>query len=141
MYSSRRLVLAGLIAATLKGGAASLGAGAMPTAAHASARVAAHGTTTKYPRGTVVRLHQRVIHVKIYNFAFGPARLVVSPGAKIIWTNLDSDPHTVTSTKNIWTSDALDTGNTYARVFKKTGSFAYYCEVHPFMHGTVIVAK
>lgn len=141
MYSSRRLVLAGLIAATLMGGAASLGAGAMPTAAHASARVAAHGTTTKYPRGTVVRLHQRVIHVKIYNFAFGPARLVVSPGAKIIWTNLDSDPHTVTSTKNIWTSDALDTGNTYARVFKKTGSFAYYCEVHPFMHGTVIVAK
>ena len=90
---------------------------------------------------TVVRLHQRLVRVTIHYFAFGPARLVVSPGTRIVWTNQDSDPHTVDSTKNLWASDALDTGNQFARVFKTAGAFSYYCSIHPYMHGTIIVKK
>lgn len=92
-------------------------------------------------KGATIRLHQRVVRVTIHNFAFHPARLVVSPGTRIIWTNTDSDPHTVDSAKNIWTSEALDTDGHFARVFKKTGTFAYYCSIHPFMHGTIVVKK
>ena len=106
---------------------------AMPLSRPSSARLAAGSTVT--------RLHQKVVHVTISNFAFHPARLVVSPGTKIIWTNKDSDPHTVDSTKNVWTSEALDTDGQFARAFKKTGTFAYYCSIHPFMHGTVVVKK
>ena len=90
---------------------------------------------------TVTILHQRLVRVTILNFAFHPARLIVSPGTRIVWTNRDSDPHTVDSTKGVWSSQALDTDGTYARAFKATGSFAYYCSIHPFMHGTVIVKK
>jgi len=90
---------------------------------------------------TVTSLHQRVVRVTILNFAFHPARLIVSPGTRIVWINRDSDPHTVDSTKGVWSSQALDTDGTYARAFKATGSFAYYCSIHPFMHGTVIVKK
>ena len=43
--------------------------------------VAARGT------GTVVRLHQKVVRVSIHTFAFGPARLEVSRGTRLIWTN------------------------------------------------------
>ncbi len=97
--------------------------------------------TSTYPAGTVMRLHQRSVKVTISNFAFQPARLVVSPGTKIIWTNKDSDPHTVDSTTNVWTSEALDTDGQFARTFTKTGTFPYYCSIHPFMHGTVYVKK
>jgi plastocyanin len=103
----------------------------MPMAQPAAARGA----------GTVVRLHQKVVRVSIHNFAFGPARLEVSRGTRLIWTNTDADPHTVTSDKGIWASDALDTGNQFARVFKTAGTFPYHCNIHPFMHGTIIVKK
>ena len=49
----------------------------MPMAQPAAAR----GT------GTVVRLHQKVVRVSIHTFAFGPARLEVSRGTRLIWTN------------------------------------------------------
>jgi plastocyanin len=89
----------------------------------------------------VLMLHRKVVHVTIDNFKFSPTNLVVSPGTRIIWTNHDSDPHTVDSVKKVWTSSAVDPGSTFARVFKATGSFAYYCSIHPFMHGSVSVRK
>ncbi len=91
--------------------------------------------------GTVTQLHQRVVRVTIHNFAFGPARLVVSPGTRIVWTNTDSDPHTVDGAKGLWSSEALDTGNQFAHVFAKAGTFSYYCSIHPYMHGTIVVKK
>jgi plastocyanin len=103
---------------------------AMPTAQPTSAAAAT---------GAVVELHQGVVSVSIHNFAFGPARLVVSPDTRVIWTNQDSDPHTVTSTTGIWASEALDTGGQFARVFTTAGTFPYYCTIHPFMHGTIVV--
>jgi plastocyanin len=93
------------------------------------------------PQKTLVALHQRVVRLTIHNFAFQPARLVVSPGTRLVWTNTDSDPHTVDSTKNVWSSEALDTNSTFARVFSKIGTFPYYCSIHPFMHGTIVVQK
>ena len=109
----------------------------MPMASMASMPMAQ--PTAARGTGTVVRLHQKVVRVSIHNFAFGPARLEVSRGTRLIWTNRDSDPHTVTSDKSVWASDALDTGNQFARVFKQAGTFPYHCSIHPFMHGTIIV--
>jgi plastocyanin len=111
----------------------------MPMASMASMPMA-QPTATR-GTGTVVRLHQKVVRVRIHNFAFGPARLEVSRGTRIIWTNTDSDPHTVTSDKRIWASEALDTGMHFARVFKQAGTFPYHCAIHPYMHGTIIVKK
>lgn len=31
--------------------------------------------------------------VRIQNFAFQPAMLVVTPGTKVVWTNADDEPH------------------------------------------------
>ena len=109
-------------------GAMAMGRMVMPAAA---------GATNK----PVLMLHRKVVKVSIHNFVFVPAKLVVSPGTRIIWTNTDSDPHTVDSTKNVWSSEALDTAGTFARVFSKLGTFPYYCSVHPFMHGQVTVQK
>ncbi len=97
--------------------------------------------TTRRAGGTVTRLHQRLVHVTIHNFTFQPARLVVSPGTTVVWTNTDSDPHTVDSTRTLWTSDALDTDGQFKRAFKATGAFSYYCSIHPYMHGVIVVKK
>jgi plastocyanin len=89
----------------------------------------------------VVELHQRVVHVTISNFAFVPARLVVSPGTRVVWTNHDSDPYTVTSDTagGGLGSAAIDTGGHYAALVSRTGTVTYHCTIHPFMHGAVVV--
>jgi len=103
--------------------------------------VMARPSTVSAAAGVIVRLRQHTVRVTIKNFTFQPARLVVSPGTRIIWTNRDSDPHTVDGTKGAWASDALDTDSQFARVFAKAGTFPYYCGIHPFMHGVVTVRR
>jgi plastocyanin len=117
-----------------------------PGASTASARASPVGRTTFSPAqkshpNTAILLHRHVVRVTISNFAFKPAHLVVSPGTRIVWTNHDSDPHTVTSDVGIWSSSALDTDSRFSRTFQQGGTFHYHCQIHPFMHGTVTVKK
>jgi plastocyanin len=98
----------------------------------ADAAAAAHGRTA-------VELHRKSVQVKILNFAFMPKRVVVSPGTKVVWTNKDSEPHTVTSDHPAFASEAINTGGHYTLVARKTGTFTYHCQIHPFMHGTLVV--
>jgi plastocyanin len=80
--------------------------------------------------------------VKITMFKFQPQRLVVKAGTRISWVNRDGDPHTVTSTKGrALHSQALDTGKRYSVVLRKPGTYTYFCKIHPFMHGVVVVRR
>lgn len=79
-------------------------------------------------------------HVEISHFTFGPGTLTVSPGTRVVWINRDDEPHIVVSAGNQFASSkALDTGDSYATVFDKPGTYAYFCSIHPHMIGTVIV--
>jgi plastocyanin len=91
--------------------------------------------------GALVALHRLVVHVEIRSFAFRPARLVVSPGTRVVWTNRDGDPHTVTSRTRAFASDALDTAGSFRFVFGRAGTYSYYCAIHPYMHGVVVVRR
>ena len=88
---------------------------------------------------TVARLHRKVVRVAIRNFKFSPARVVVSRGTRIVWTNRDSDAHTITSKSAHWASKALNTGRSYTQTVRRKGTIRYICSIHPYMHGTVIV--
>jgi plastocyanin len=128
----RKLVAASALAvAVFAAGTGASGAppmrGAME-AAHSSAR-------------TVIAVHERVVHVQIRNFAFRPARLVVSPGTRVVWQNHDGDPHTVSSVTGHFSSPALDTDGRFARVFRTPGTYPYLCTIHPFMRGVVVVRR
>jgi plastocyanin len=79
--------------------------------------------------------------IDISKFAFEPKEVTVAPGTKIIWSNHDESPHTVTSQDKTFTSKALDTDDTYEYTFNGEGDFDYYCTVHPFMNGIVHVRK
>ncbi|MCL2419796.1 MAG: cupredoxin domain-containing protein [Conexibacteraceae bacterium] len=98
------------------------------------------GSAASAARAPATReLHRAVVHVTISNFKFEPQHIVVSRGTRIVWTNKDSEPHTVTSDRRGFASQALNTGGHYTLVAGKQGTFAYHCQIHPFMHGLLVV--
>lgn len=79
--------------------------------------------------------------VAISDYAFKPATVTVAAGTKVVWTNEDDDPHTVTADDGSFDSKGLGQGDSYSRVFAKPGRYTYHCAAHPFMKGVVIVTK
>ncbi len=79
--------------------------------------------------------------VTIDNFAFGPATITVAPGTKVTWTNRDDEPHTVVSADDpkLFKSGALDTDDNFSFTFDKSGTYRYFCSIHPHMTGTIVV--
>ncbi len=56
-----------------------------------------------------------------------------------LWTNRDGVDHDVTFCQGDLTSPLVGKGGEIAVVFRESGKYRYYCHVHPFMQGTVIV--
>ncbi len=77
--------------------------------------------------------------VVIDNFSFSPQVITVSVGSTVTWVNQDDTPHTVSSTDKLFSSGALDTGDTFTYRFTKPGTYNYYCMIHPKMTATVVV--
>ena len=79
--------------------------------------------------------------VDIAKFAFAPKEITIAPGTKIVWTNQDETPHTVTSNDKSFASKGLDTDDKFEHTFASEGDFTYYCTLHPFMTGVVHVRR
>ncbi len=77
--------------------------------------------------------------VKISGFAFVPAAVTVSAGNTVTWTNQDSVRHTVTSETGLFDSVRLSINDSFSYTFTDRGTFSYYCSIHPYMKGEVIV--
>ena len=81
------------------------------------------------------------------NNCFSPNPLYVSQGTTVTWRNTDTVSHYVTSGKSTdaTTGTIFDSGNlikpggTYQFTFATAGAYNYYCTVHPWMTGQVIV--
>jgi nitrite reductase (NO-forming) len=81
--------------------------------------------------------------------AFSPNHIKVKVGSTVIWTNDDSNIHTVTSgvpnTPNV--GQVFDSGltslispsKTYSHKFTSAGEFSYFCRIHPNMVGEIEV--
>jgi YVTN family beta-propeller protein len=77
--------------------------------------------------------------VGIREFAFGPATVTIAAGQSLTWTNMDPVQHTTTSDSPNWDSGPLAPGATFSMTFDSPGTYTYHCNIHPFMHGSVIV--
>ena len=60
-------------------------------------------------------------------------------GAIVVWYNNDSVTHTVTARDNSFDSGNLSPGDTFRYTFERSGTFDYYCEIHPSMIGKIII--
>ena len=101
----------------------------------AAVAVASHLTAANASTGPAVKA------VAISDYSFKPATITVAAGTRVVWTNKDDDPHTVTADDGAFDSKGLGQGDAYARVFSKPGRFPYHCSAHPFMKGVVVVIK
>jgi plastocyanin len=77
---------------------------------------------------------------------YEPPITTVAAGSIITWKNSDSTLHTVTSgtaesgtSGELFDSSYLAAGKTFQRTFSSAGTFDYYCTLHPFMKGQVVV--
>lgn len=79
--------------------------------------------------------------VNIIDLDYDPKEVTVVKGAEVVWTNTGQAPHTVTASDQAWTSELLQTGDRFSRVFPEVGTFEYLCTLHPGMVGTVVVTE
>ena len=77
--------------------------------------------------------------VNIKGFAYEPAAIDVAVGTTVTWTNNDSVPHTVTQDGGGFASPVINSGESFSHTFDKAGTFAYHCEYHANMLGTITV--
>ena len=83
---------------------------------------------------------QGVSQVRIEDFAFVPANIVVEAGTTVTWTNYDGVGHTVTSDEgDELDSDLLGGNETFSHTFDEPGAYRYHCTPHPNMQGLVTV--
>lgn len=76
--------------------------------------------------------------VAIEGFKF-PASITVKAGDSVTWTNNDRAPHTVTADNGAFDKQVAASGGSATITFSAAGTFAYHCNVHPTMTGTVVV--
>lgn len=119
------------------GGGGGHGPSGKPSASASSAAASTATPSTAGPSAS----KGAATKVAIANFAYAPSPLTVGKGTTVTWTNNDAAPHTVTSDggSGPLRSPTLDRGASYSYRFDSTGTFTYYCTVHPNMHGTVVV--
>jgi nitrite reductase (NO-forming) len=71
---------------------------------------------------------------------FEPAAIAINSGDTVTWTNDDTTFHIVASkAEGVFTSDLISQKQTFEHKFAERGSYDYYCSIHPWMAGDVIV--
>ena len=70
--------------------------------------------------------------VAIDNFSFSPNILTLPAHATVTWTNPDNVPHVVASADNQFQKSAgLKSGQSFSHTFVTTGTYSYFCSIHP----------
>ncbi len=76
---------------------------------------------------------------------FIPSMVTIDIGGEVIWENNDTAAHTITSgtptegPSGVFDSSLVMAGSSFSHEFDDAGSFDYFCMVHPWMEGTLIV--
>ena len=78
------------------------------------------------------------------NECFLPYAITVNPRDTVVWNNDDSAAHTVTSglpgePDGVFDSGIFMAGTTFSHTFDTLGKYDYFCVVHPWMMGQVLV--
>ena len=75
--------------------------------------------------------------------------MTINRGATVTWENPDIAAHTTTSFKGSisgivgleWDSGLIAKNQSYSHTFDEAGTYDYFCTVHPWMEGKIIVGE
>jgi len=76
---------------------------------------------------------------------FVPSTVTIEAGEAVTWDNTDTAAHTATGgtaadgPSGVFDSSLIMAGGSYSHTFDTAGTYVYFCMVHPWMEGTVIV--
>ena len=73
---------------------------------------------------------------------FEPSRINAHTGETVRWIDGDTVSHTITSaTFNgiVWPNGSNQGSSVFSHTFDKSGTFSYFCQIHPYMSGVVFV--
>ncbi len=79
----------------------------------------------------------RAVTVSIFDLGYRPATLKVGVGSRVVFANTGKLTHT--ATRRSFDTGLIKPGKSVAIAFKSRGTFAYHCEIHPSMHGKIVV--
>ena len=131
MRTLRAVVLVGLVGLVIAGcGSSSKKVSSAGTTTTTAAAASSSTTTAAAAAGSAI---------SIKSFAFSPTPLNVKAGATVTVTNGDSPTHTWTADDKSF-SETLASGKSATHTFAKAGTYAYHCEIHTSMKGTVVVS-
>ena len=75
-----------------------------------------------------------------------PSKITIKPGETVYWKNQDAAFHSVTSgfyddPDGLFDSELLDPEDIFSYKFTEEGIYDYYCTLHPWMKGIVLVER
>ncbi len=78
------------------------------------------------------------------NTCYIPSKISIRQGEFVTWLNEDAAFHTVTSgtyenPNGMFDSGHLDPNESFTVKFEESGTFDYFCTLHPWMKGKVVV--
>jgi plastocyanin len=80
------------------------------------------------------------VPVDMRDIAYSPDAVQIAVGDSVTWTNQDPVPHTATGQdRAVLQSGTVAPGASFTQTFDQAGEFAYFCEFHPNMAGTIVV--
>lgn len=93
---------------------------------------------------TLKELDEGEVGLITENFSHQSAQIKV--GEKLVWTNVDGAPHTVTlGSRGVaeegFNSGLIGPGQSFSLRFDKPGQYAYTCTLHSYMNGIVTVTQ
>jgi plastocyanin len=136
--SSKPLLTAALVALSL--GLVACGSGGSDSSSTEAETAPAGQESTESeaaPSGEAAKSEK----VQIVEFSYEPDPVVVQVGGKVTWQNEDTAPHTATADDGSFDTGTIEKGKLGSATFKEPGTFTYFCEIHPTMHGTVEVVE
>ncbi len=78
--------------------------------------------------------------VSIQGMKFSPANIAVAPGDVIVFTNMDSAPHTATANNGSWDTGRLNRGESAQLQVTAGMDGNYFCAFHRNMKGSFTIA-
>ena len=83
------------------------------------------------------------LYLRIRGFQYFPNNVDVTPGAQVSVRNFDwrryHAPHTVSSYDGLFETGLIRGGTKEFNAPMEPGHYRYFCAIHPFMSGSIIV--
>jgi plastocyanin len=88
--------------------------------------------------------HSGSVRVSMKTLAFVPGQVHAGVGQTVVWTNDDNVRHNViyqSGPKFRSSRPQIRNGSSFTIKLTQPGTIHYFCSIHPFMKGTIVVSK